>query len=665
MALLYAFVAGAWIVASDKLLSLLVEDPLWAERLGMAKGGAFVLITALLLYLLLQRWSPAGQGDFAPSQNLLPARRLVTAFAILALLVPLLGYAIQRAQARQVEADAYDMLQAVADLKGRQISRWLDERDGDGQALLLSAEFAEHVRRWLVGAETRSRVAIQDRLDAIHGAIDYDGVVLLDRDGRPLLAAGHRQDVPAAVRALLALPESAAPRIRRTGFYRDEAGGVHLDWLVPIGGDRGRSPMAYVLLHAEPDHELYPLIAGWHTPGSSGESFLVRRDGGDVHFLSPLRHRADAPLSFRLSADTPALASALLLGNARAMSLPGIDYRGVHVLATGRPIESTDWLLVAKIDAEEIRAPLNRLVRWVSVVAVCAIAAVAALLLLYWRQQRHHDGLAREAETAARIRDLNAQLEARVAERTAQLADANRELESFAFAVSHDLKAPLRGIAGYSRLLASEHAIRLDDDGRRFLAHIQAAADHMQQMIDDLLAYARLERGGSNAVLIDLGALVTSVLAEFRAAISDGGVELHLDLPAMPIVADRDGLSVAVRNLVDNAIKFSREADPPRIEIAAWVGAQRTRLRVRDNGIGFDMNQHERIFELFSRLDPASGAPGTGLGLALVRKAMQRMGGRAWGESSGRGGAAFYLEWPQQSLTPTRPTDDGDRHEPA
>lgn len=236
------------------------------------------------------------------------------------------------------------------------------------------------------------------------------------------------------------------------------------------------------------------------------------------------------------------------------------------------------------------------------------------------------------------------ELEKHVAERTVQLKSANEQLESFAYSVSHDLKAPLRGIDGYSRLLLEEYAHHLDDEGRFFITTIRESANQMTQLIDDLLAYSRLERRTMAIGDIQLPAFADAVLETFSSQLGSRGITLSKAFDPATIKADAEGLGIALRNLVDNAIKFTLNTPEPVIEIGGNKTETSYVLWVRDNGIGFDMQYHDRIFEIFQRLQRAEEYPGTGIGLALVHKTMERMGGRAWAQSSVGNGAVFYLE---------------------
>lgn len=246
------------------------------------------------------------------------------------------------------------------------------------------------------------------------------------------------------------------------------------------------------------------------------------------------------------------------------------------------------------------------------------------------------------------------QLEEAVAARTAELLQVNERLKAFTYAASHDLKAPLRGIGSFSALLERSCRDRLESDELRFLDHIRNSTTRMTHLIDDLLAYAQQEQQALVIQPLDLGAAVRTVLDEYEEEIRRGSVQLGIDLPALRVQADPSGFAQVLRNLIGNALKYAARADPPTLEIGAETFGELCRLWVRDNGIGFDMAHHEKIFEIFSRLHAQHEIPGSGVGLALVRKAVERMRGRVWAESEPGQGATFFLELP---LTPS----DGDK----
>jgi PAS domain S-box-containing protein len=257
------------------------------------------------------------------------------------------------------------------------------------------------------------------------------------------------------------------------------------------------------------------------------------------------------------------------------------------------------------------------------------------------------------------LRDAKINLESKVEQRTAQLLAKSKELENFCYSVSHDLKAPLRGIDGYSRLLLESYHELLDEEGRGFLQNVRSATKHMTRLIEDLLAYSKLERRKLSTMPVDLSSFVTNLLSQFRESLQH--VHLTVKIGSCRVRADPDGLAIALRNLIDNAIKFSRYSPVQEVDIVARAEDDRCVISVCDNGIGFDMRFYDKIFEIFQRLHRAEDYPGTGIGLAMVHKAMERMGGRVWAESEPGNGAVFYLQLP---LSETASADSPDLIKP-
>lgn len=232
-----------------------------------------------------------------------------------------------------------------------------------------------------------------------------------------------------------------------------------------------------------------------------------------------------------------------------------------------------------------------------------------------------------------------------LAERTAALEAANKELEAFTYTVSHDLKAPLRGMDGFARAVLDDYADRLDETGRRHLGIIQAAARRMGELIDDLLRYSRLERGEVKTERVPLRPLLERVCEEVEEDIRARGLTLRMELAMEAVEAERHGLREALANLVENAVKFSRDGSGT-ITIGSRREGDAILLSVTDTGIGFDMKYHDRIFRIFERLHGQEEYPGTGVGLAIVRKVAERHGGRAWAVSEPGKGSTFYLALP-------------------
>ncbi len=243
------------------------------------------------------------------------------------------------------------------------------------------------------------------------------------------------------------------------------------------------------------------------------------------------------------------------------------------------------------------------------------------------------------------IRGMNEGLERRVKERTADLEIANRELEAFSAMVSHDLRAPLRALDGYSRLLEEDAASAISPAGRAHLARIRANTQKMGLLIDDLLGLARVNRHELQRARVDLGALAQEV----RAAIEEQSPGRAVDWRIQAgLAADADPVLVKVLldNLLRNAWKFTAERADACIELGALALGDETVFAVRDNGAGFDPARADRLFKPFQRLHEASRFEGTGIGLTIVQSIVHRHGGRVWAESQPGQGAAFFFTLP-------------------
>jgi PAS domain S-box-containing protein len=246
------------------------------------------------------------------------------------------------------------------------------------------------------------------------------------------------------------------------------------------------------------------------------------------------------------------------------------------------------------------------------------------------------------------VRRLNEELEARVEERTRQLEQANRELEAFSYSVSHDLRAPVRAINGFAQIIHEDFGHQFEPEVSRLFRVISSSALRMGELIDDLLAFSRLGAYEPKRVLVDTDALVRSIVAELNQHEAASRASIRLgELP--PVEGDESMLRQVFTNLIANAVKFSRGQPVPSVTVGAREEPDRLVYFVRDNGVGFDVKYASKLFKVFQRLHKPEEFEGTGVGLAIVHRVVQRHGGEVWADSAPGLGATFSFSLPVTS----------------
>ncbi|MDX6581276.1 MAG: hypothetical protein QOI10_460 [Solirubrobacterales bacterium] len=248
--------------------------------------------------------------------------------------------------------------------------------------------------------------------------------------------------------------------------------------------------------------------------------------------------------------------------------------------------------------------------------------------------------------TGAELQALSTELEVRVEKRTSELATANKELEAFSYSVSHDLRAPLRAINGYSQAVMEDYGDALPEGAKADLARVRAASQRMAVMIDEMLALSRVTRQELLDESVDLSALAGEVVAELRLLESGREVEVEIE-PGLEVTGDPVLLRLVIHNLLENSWKFTAKTADPRVELTRIAGENgRSTFAVRDNGAGFDMRYAEKLFLPFERLHRQDDYSGTGVGLTTVSRILHRHEGKIWAEGTPGEGAAFFFDLP-------------------
>lgn len=694
-------------------------------------------------------------------------------FLLLTLTVVAFGYVSYRVQKNNITRSEYDQLTAIADLKVSQIVIWRRERMADAEFIYGSPLLADAASRFL---RDPSATELGDRIlrhfETLKKHQDYENVFLLDARGAVKLATAGEKIRLQGYGLDLAREAMREKRIIFSDLHRGgENENIHMDLIAPLlrAGEKGGVLIGAVILQIDPESFLYPRIQTWPTPSPSAETLVVRREGNQVVFLNDLRHQKGTALSLRMPLDTPHLPAAMAV-RGRTGIVQGTDYRGKAVLAALQAVPDSPWFLVAKIDAEEVLAPVRERALYIGSIVSALVLAAGAATGLMWRKgnavfykalyesealrreehQRADEALWKSEElyrslfenmlngfaycrmlfeqgrpldfiyltvnrafgvltglkdVAGRnvtevipgIRESDPGLfeiygrvsltgvperfemyvealqawysisvyspkkehfvavfdvitERKKAEEhlkrfAGDLARSNEELQQFAYIASHDLQEPLRMIASYVQLLERRYKGKLDGDADEFIGYAVDGAARMQRMINDLLAYSRVGTKGRPFEPVDCNEVLGQVLDDLKLKIEETGAVITCG-PLPVVTADASQISQVFQNLIANSIKF-RGDRRPEVRISAEPADNEWLFSVRDNGIGFDPAYGEKIFVIFQRLHPATAYPGSGIGLTICRKIIERHGGRIWAEAEQGKGSVFFFTVPR------------------
>ena len=400
--LIYAAVAGLWILVSDRLVNLLFSNREQIAFVATFKGWVFVVVTSLLLYVLLNRFAARMQNAANIAAGLPVVAhpyRMVAVFLVLALSIVVVGEIAYRSLAATIEEREREELIAVAELKASQVEDWLAERRADIREQVGASYFRDEFLRSRGSKDAAALTRLRARLELTRQTHDYAAIELFDALGQRVAAVG------ATPPAHIDLASKLAQAVRQKeplliDFHREtKEDAVRLEYIGVI-----RDPAAaeqtvggFILYSIDPHRHLFPLVQSWPRPSTSGETILVHREGDDVVFLNELRHRKNSVFTLHFPLTRTDLPSVQAILDGPGYST-GKDYRGELVFAASRAVAGTPWMQVAKIDQDEVLADVRRMAVITGTLSFAAILACGVLLLLVWRQQRMHEALARSEE---------------------------------------------------------------------------------------------------------------------------------------------------------------------------------------------------------------------------------------------------------------------------
>jgi PAS domain S-box-containing protein len=618
----YVAVSAPWIYLSDKLVSQWASTPEQEAFWSSIKGGAFILLTAGMLWLLLRR--TFGQLN-AAQKALKKSERL---YAVLS------HVSETMARTNDIQKLYQELCRALVRDGGFEMA-WVGLHNTETQEIVPVASEGDttgYLKEVHIFADARP----EGRGPGGQAFREGRACVSNDFSNDPNIEHWHAMVASRGYRATVSLPFRSGGRIRGLIVaYAREASFFGQDEVRLL--ERVADNLSFALDRVEQRRErqhVQEQALHWQRVFAEAEFglTLARLDNDTYLEVNPCfaRERGYAPeeLAGRslFTIYPPELHSEVKKRILEASQCGHLIYESIHQRKDGSRFP-------VFVEATVIKDVEGR-----------PISRVAYTLDITLRKKAELE-----------IRQLNRLLEQRVQERTAQLESANHELEAFSYSVSHDLRAPLRAIDGYATILAEASGSHLDAEGRELLGNVSAQAKRMSQLIDSLLAFSRTSRQPFHLTRVDLQSLARTVFAECTAQVPERRFDFTL-LPLPPACGDPALLRQVLTNLISNAVKYTRPRPVAKIEIGGRVEGPENLYYIQDNGVGFDMRYVDKLFGVFQRLHSAEQFEGTGVGLALVQRILQRHKGRVWAKSQPDVGTTIFFTLPPP---PPREVPDG------
>jgi len=585
---------------------------------------------------------------------------------------------------------------AVADNKANQIAAYLYEKERNATTLSHMSDVIDAVERFNsaianFGAYSPEYIAVDNEYRSFFAyyqkSFDYSNLFLANGDGDVIFSVrGRRKIVSLYEKALYQNSQMADVFVRalkssKTEISNFEFNSEAKDGVVYIASPvtKGSELIGVIILQMN-NAGISKLAQDYTSLGETGEVILAAKIGNHVVYISPTRFDSDAAFQRKIKIGSKESVELQEVIEGKEGSGVSIDYRGEEVLTVLRYIPSFRWGMVVKMDSAEVIASANRLRMTLYKISLGLLVIVVAMAIAIAKSMskpikeltkisgtiaggefsaranvHSKDEIGTLAQSFNEMTDKLVAAKASVEEKKAQLEkqhklleEANRELDAFTHTVSHDLQAPLRGVASFATFLEEDYKDKLDKEGREHLKEIREGTTRMSTLIQDLLALSRITRIKNPFEEVDINAMIVTVCKRIEFDINKHEVTMNIDKMMPTIVCDRIKLTEVFLNLINNAIKFSsKQKEKPVVDVKYEDAGEFYQFSVKDNGIGIDPKYHEKVFGIFKRLHSQDEFEGSGAGLGIVKKVIDDHKGKVWIESEAGKGTKFLFTIPK------------------
>lgn len=564
---------------------------------------------------------------------------LFTTFLLFSIVIGIVGYLFYQAQKENLKQEKWDQLSAIADLKVRQIENWRKELIGDGKIIMKSPFIAKHVEHWLkYPGSTDIRREILLWMASQQEYRHYQSIHLLDAEGAVRLSVPGGKEILGPDAKRWASEAMKEKKVILTDLYQGKIiKGIRLSLLVPILIPEGKdtSPLGVFLLRVDPHHFLYSLIQSWPTPSRTSETLLIRREGEGLLFLNELRHRKGTALTLQFPIGKHQL-PAVMAVHEQPKIVESVDYREIPVIAAVRQIPDSPWFLVAKVDQEEIYAPIQQQAWFIAMIVTLLIVGAALSVGLLWQRQ---------------IRLYIKKLEEIVEERTRHIQELDRRQAQneklaatgmMAARIAHEINNPLAGIK--NSFLLIKDAIPKDHCYYQYTGRIGKEIDRITAIIREMFNLYRPDQ----KVVSDfpIRETIRDVVTLVETGCRKHGVSVEIDMGDAPlrVTLPESPFRQILYNLLRNAIDASPRGE--MVGVTAMVSGGVLVITVSDRGNGIPQEIQPLIFEPFFSTKSDPHRMNLGLGLAVSKNLAETIGGAIDFKSETGQGTVFRVTLP-------------------